>query len=104
MHLLSMNVGRGGSRALRDGNWRSPTTPDDDPAPGWSNQRQQQPPPSPGGSICCSNVDIRGEVVSRVNSLIRFQCVPVPSLDGVLILQFPLTSNLALLQIAKYVH
>ena len=43
---IQAEVGLG---ALRDGNWRSPTTPDDDPAPGWSNQRQ--PPPSPGVCI-----------------------------------------------------
>ena len=45
--IAQWSTGRGSSRALRDGNWRSPTTPDDEPAPGWGNQRQP-PPPSPG--------------------------------------------------------
>ena len=47
-HVTSCGFPGRGSRALRDGNWRSPTTPDDDPTPGWGNQRQQ--PPSPGAA------------------------------------------------------
>ena len=47
-YIIYIFKGRG-SRALRDGNWRSPTTPDEDP--GWGNQRQQ--PSSPGMKKIC---------------------------------------------------
>ena len=39
-------AGRGGSRAARDGNWRSPTTPEGEPTA--RGNYRQPPPPSPG--------------------------------------------------------